>query len=749
MVPEPDLCFLRGRGEVADRIAAFDWSSTSVGPIGTWPGHLRAAVATLLSAPVPMAMFVGPDGVMLYNAAYVPIAGHRHPATLGAPIGVAWPEVADFNARVIRTVLGGGTLSYRDEELTLLRNGVEEQVRLNLDCSPLLDAAGQPFGVLAFITETTEKVRFERAVLGERARLRDMFEQAPSFMALLRGPEHVFELTNAAYRRFIGHRDVIGLSVRAALPDISGQGFYELLDRVYRTGEPYVGRGIAAALQVAPGAPVEERTLDFLYHPLRDAAGEIAGIFVEGIDITDRVVAERAREASELQFRGFAESMPNHVWAADTSGRLDWFNNRVYAYTGVKPGSLDGDRWASVVHPEDLPSTLDRWSTAVATGQPYETEFRVRQSDGAWRWHLARGALIRDAEGTPRRWIGTNTDIEDQKRTERALRDGELRLRLSQEAAGIASIEVDVASGEVFGSETLWDLWGLAPRESAPIGLLEAMVVPEDSNVRSNDATRRDGTAASKVEYRIRRADTGEERWIARHIEFLRDQAGTPVKMFGVMRDITEEKRAATRQEMLTHELEHRIKNILATVSAIASQTLRDTDLETARAAFAQRIQALAAAHDILNRTHWAAASLESVVAAAVAPLPADRIRLEGPEAFVGPRRALSLALAVNELATNALKYGSLSMDEGRVEVRWSRETGGTGDDRLSWTWRELAGPPVAPPARRGFGLFLLERVLATDFGGSARIEFHPDGVECVLTAPWPTPTGTPREEGQ
>lgn len=731
-----DSCILSGGGEAARLIAGFDWGATSLGPIAGWPEAVRIAVATALRAPVPVALLLGPDGLMVYNDHYIPIAGQKHPGCLGASVLTAWPEVEAFNANVMHTVLAGGSLSYRDHELTLMRNGVAEQVWLNLDYSPLPDAAGGIVGVLVLITETTEKVRFERAVADDRERLRQMFEQAPSFMALLKGPDHVYDLTNAAYRRLIGQRDVLGLSVREGLPELAGQGMHDVLDRVYREGEPFLGSGLRVMLPTGPDAAAEERTLDFIYQPVLDEQGNVSAIFVEGVDITDRIRAERARAVSELQFRSFAESMPNHVWVVDAGGQYVWLNGRALEYEGRTPEERQALGWRAMVHPDDLPGTERRWHRSMETGEPFEREYRLRRHDGVWRWHLARAALIRDAEGLPFRWIGTNTDIEDQKRTEQALRDSELRLRLSQEAAGIASLEVDIPSGQVLGSDALWSMWGLPWSRSQPVDVFENLVVPEDSGIRSSDATRRDGSAPKDAEYRIRRADTGEERWISRHVEFIPDGEGRPVKMFGVMRDITEAKQAELRQRVLTHELAHRIKNILAIVSAIASRTLRDTDLETARARLDQRLQALGRAHDIMNQARWRAAPLRAVVTAALAPFPADRVAVDGPDVLIGPRRALSLALAVNELGTNSLKYGALSRSAGRVAVTWGRDADGP---ELVWTWAESGGPPVIPPKRSGFGRFLIERVLGADFGGKVRIEFGPEGVRCIMRAPWPT----------
>ncbi len=616
------LGFLDGGGELGRLIAGFDWSGTSLGPIADWPAAVRNAVALALRTPLPTALLFGHDGVMLYNDGYIEIAGQRHPGALGAPVREAWPEATEFNDHVVRTVMAGGVLSYRDQEFTLRRRGVDEQVWLNLDYSPIPGEDGTPIGVVAFLSETTGGGP-ARARAGGRARSgsSSMFEQAPSFIAMVRGPEHVFDLANAAFRQLVGHRPIVGKSgPRGAARDRGGRGSASSSTGSMRPASPSSARRLRASLQRSPGAAAEQRFVDFVYQPVRDADGQVAGIFVEGIDITDRLEAERAYRASEARFRTFSESMPNHVWSAALDGSLDWFNLRVYEYSGARPGELDGDGWARLVHPDDLPAASARWAQALATGEPYEAEFRLRRADGVFRHHIARAVLIRDGDGRPTGWIGTNTDIDNQIRTERALRDSELRLRLSQQAGGIASLEVDVATGEVFGDDGLWALWGLPPAESVPIGVLENLVVPEHAAIRSNEATRAAGTAAPKVEYQIRRADTGALRWISRDIEFRYDAEGRPTKMFGVMRDVTEAKEAEARQRILTHELEHRIKNILATVAAIASQTLRDTDIDTARTSLNQRLQALAAGHDILNRARWTQASLASVVAAAIEP---------------------------------------------------------------------------------------------------------------------------------
>ncbi|MFZ3584826.1 PAS domain-containing protein, partial [Loktanella sp. DJP18] len=250
-------------GALQELVAEFDWSGTPLGPPDKWPSWIRNTVSLILQAQVPIVTFWGETGTMIYNDHFAEFAGGRHPASLGAPVREVWPEVADINSYVIQEVLAGRTVRLRDQELTLKRNGAAEKVWLNADYSPVLDDEGQPVGVLALLAERTEDILADRKVDAEQARLHQMFDQAPGFMAMLRSPGHIFDLTNAAYMQLIGHRDVIGKPVRQALPEIEGQGFYELLDKVYTSGEPYIGSALSVLLQRTPEATPEERFVDF------------------------------------------------------------------------------------------------------------------------------------------------------------------------------------------------------------------------------------------------------------------------------------------------------------------------------------------------------------------------------------------------------------------------------------------------------------------------------------------------------
>ncbi len=425
--------FLQAPGVMGKLIAEFDWSCTSLGPLAGWSNSMKALLALMLHSKVAMVVLWGPEGVMLYNDSYSVFAEKRHPMSLGRPVRKTWPEVATFHDHVLAQGLAGEPLSYKDQEFMLDRTGEPEQVWIDLDYSPVLDDAGTPVAVLAILVDTTAKVRAERSISNERERLHRMFAQTPSFMALLRGPEHVFDLANPAYMQLVGHRDVLGKPVREAIPDIEGQGFFEQLDTVYRTGEVFFRNSMPALLHRTPGAPPEQRYVDLVFQPLRGDDDKVMGIFVEGSDVTARVQAEAAVHASEKQLREFAQAMPNHVWAARPDGQPDWFNERLLSYSGMSQDELLERSWVSMVHEDDVTQAQAQWDHALRSSQPYEVEFRLRRADGKYFWHLARAQPIRNAQGIITRWVGTNTDIDEQKNTTRAL--AHLNENLEQQVA--------------------------------------------------------------------------------------------------------------------------------------------------------------------------------------------------------------------------------------------------------------------------------------------------------------------------
>ena len=421
-MPSPaSLSFLDDTGELGALIARHDWSATSLGAIDTWPQSVRSTVSLILHTPFPITTMWGEEGVMIYNSGYADIARDKHPALLGIGVREAWPETSGFNDHCMQVCMAGKTLHYEDQELTLHRNGRDEQIWFNLHYSPIIGEDNVPVGVMAMVEDTSDDVRVERFLKSEHTRLQAMFDQAPGFMAMLEGPQHRFVHVNQAYLALVNRRDVVRKTVGEALPEAVAQGFVGLLDSLYASGDAYAGTATPFSVDAVGELPAREVYVDFVYQPMRDAAGAVYGIFVQGADVSGRVLAEHAMRASETLFRTLAQALPNQVWSAPPDGVLDWYNERVYSYSGYREGDLDDGRWTGMVHPDDLGVAGAAWAHSLASGSTYEVEFRLRDRDGNYRWHLGRALPIRDEAGAITRWVGTNTDIEDQKAAARAL----------------------------------------------------------------------------------------------------------------------------------------------------------------------------------------------------------------------------------------------------------------------------------------------------------------------------------------
>jgi signal transduction histidine kinase/CheY-like chemotaxis protein len=293
--------FMSGGGAAGQLMRERDWSSSPLGHPGSWPQALRTVVALMLNSKFPMFVAWGPELAFLYNEPYIDILGAKHPAAMGRPFKEIWAEIWDDIGPLAERALRGEA-TYRDDLLLRMRrHGYDEDTWFTFSYSPVRDERGTIHGVYCACVETTTQVLAEAYRREENKRLTDLFEQAPGIIAVLRGPEHVFELTNKSYRQLMGGRRLIGLPVRQALPEVEGQGFFELIDKVFQSGEPFVGRASPLRIQVEPGGPLEERYIDFVYQPIRNAAGVVEGIFVEGSDVTSRKLIEDELRAANRQ----------------------------------------------------------------------------------------------------------------------------------------------------------------------------------------------------------------------------------------------------------------------------------------------------------------------------------------------------------------------------------------------------------------------------------------------------------------
>ena len=280
---------------------AHDWSHSPLGHPRAWPQALRTTVGLMLNSKFPMFAAWGPELGFLYNDSYAIILGEKHPAALGARFHDIWREIwDDIHPLIVRALKGEST--YMDRlPLRMNRFGYDEDTWFRFSYSPVRDEDGTVAGMYCACVEMTGEVLAERYREQENQRLMTLFEQAPGIFAVLRGPDHVFEIANESYLQLIGRRELIGKPARKALPEVADQGFFELLDQVYQSGQPFVGHAVPVRVQREASAPLEERFVDFVYQPIRGPKGDVEGIFVEGSDVTMRKRVEDELRAANRQ----------------------------------------------------------------------------------------------------------------------------------------------------------------------------------------------------------------------------------------------------------------------------------------------------------------------------------------------------------------------------------------------------------------------------------------------------------------
>ena len=419
----PMPAFLTGGGQTGALMRSLDWSRSALGAPAQWPQSLSAVVGLMLNTSFPMFVAWGPQLSFLYNDAYAEILGAKHPAALGQPFRTVWSEIWDGIFPIVQQAMAGQSTYHKDLPLEVLRKGFLEQAWFTFSYAPMRDPSGTVAGMYCAVTETTEQVMAETHRAQEVDRLRQLFYQAPGIIAVLRGRDHVFEIANEAYLELIGERgDIIGKPVRDVLPDIEGQVFFDLLDRVYATGEPFIGREISVMLKRSSDGAVEQRYVNFVYQPTRDHLGQVSGIFVEGSDVTDAVLANVALRANEQRLRDLVNTIPHLAWMANAAGQLHWYNDRWYDYTGATPAQLDEERWLDFIHPEDRPRLVGERTRALASGAPYEVKARIRSAQGEYRTYVIRAAPLHDSSGAIVQWFGTDTDVTDVETAQGELR---------------------------------------------------------------------------------------------------------------------------------------------------------------------------------------------------------------------------------------------------------------------------------------------------------------------------------------
>lgn len=585
--------------EMAALISGFDWATTRLGPRSAWPPCLTAAVDIMLSAQAQIVVFWGEDFIALYNDAYAPTIGDKHPRALGHPARENWAELWNDLEPLLHSVLqDGNTIAAKDRPFYIERHGYPETAYFDISYSPVRDADGRVLGVFCIVNETTERVR-----------------------------------------------------------------------------------------------------------------------------------ADQALRESEERFRAVISQSATGIVQWELDGRFVLVNGRFCEIVGYPESELLGMRMQDIIYPDDLRENMRLFEMTMATGESFEIEKRYVRKDGSLVWVTDSVSGLRDSSGRIQRVAGIVIDINERKRAQ------EVERRL---AAIIASSDDAILSTDLKMVITSWNtgaerLYGQSAEEA--IGQSVMMLVPDDRSEEEPAILARI-RAGQKVEpYETkRRRKNGELVDVLLSVSPIYDAYGRIIGASKIAHDISAKKEAERLQTVLVGELNHRVKNVLATVMAIARQTLGRSDADKFSVeTFEARLSSMARAHDLLIHGKWEQAELTTVIAQALSPYPKDRFEISGPPINLAPRAVVSISLALHELATNAAKYGALSVPDGRVAIAWSLEGGKS--DRLKLRWEESRGPVVMPPTRKGFGSRLIESLLAAELNGKVHVSYEPSGLICEVHA--------------
>lgn len=545
--PNDSLDLLLNNGEMGHYIRAHNWAATPLGQPEGWPQALKTLVGVMVSSKQPMFIAWSPERTLLYNDAYAEILARKHPAALGRPILEVWSEIRDDLLPLVQQACAGDPVHLDDISFILKRRGYPEEAHFSFSYTPVRDETGAVAGFFCACTETTRQVIAERQLASETERQRRQFEQAPGFIAILRGPEHMFEFTNQAYQRLVGNRDCIGRSAREVFPELEDQGFFEHLDRVYATGERFVAHDVPVRLQRSPSTGPEERFLSFVYEPVFDAVGRVTGIFCEGHDVTDAHLAQGALAASEERLRRVLETDAVGVLFFDYSGRLIDANDVFLTMTGwsredIESGSLD---WRRMTPPEWVADSEAQMETLMRTGRlgPYEKEYL--RNDGSRSWMLFAGRDLGD--GTI---VEFALDITRRKQAEIALAQRETELAASERRfrALTDAMPQIVWSTRPDGyhdyfNQRWYEFTGV-PQGSTYGNEWSGLFHPDDLEhtwARWHHALLTG--EPYEIEYRLRHR-SGEYRWVLGRALPVRNEQGEIERWFGTCTDIHEFKKA-------------------------------------------------------------------------------------------------------------------------------------------------------------------------------------------------------------
>ncbi|WP_126968418.1 MULTISPECIES: hybrid sensor histidine kinase/response regulator [Xanthomonas] len=567
--------FPYGDSAMAQAVRAYDWAATPLGPTTQWPSPLRNAVSLMLSSPESMYVVWGDALTFFYNDAYTPILGPRQPHALGAPLQELWADAWEAVRAPIEAAFAGRASRFEEVPIGMNRYGTPEDTWWTFSFSPIYLDDGRVGGAFCVTNEVTDRKVAQNRLADEHERLIRLFEQAPMFMAFLSGPQHRVEFANPCYSRLIGHRDVIGKPLAEALPDLVEQGHLHRLDEVYQSGRAYAANALAYNVQAEPGGPVERRLLDLVYQPIAGADGTVSGIFVQGLDITDRIGLERAVREAEVRNRQILDSVMDYaIIATDLHGLVTSWNEGAQRILGWSEAEMLGQTLERTFTPEDVErrQILIEAAAALESGSGMDERWHVRKS-GQRFWANGSLMVLRDETGAAIGFVKVLRDRTAERLASEALRESERRLDALVRAS---SQSIFSASADWRELRQLVGEGALSDALSASLNWQQEMVHPDD-RARLAEAIAHSivNKTGLDVEYRVLDADQRVGWTLMRAIPLL-DEREQIVEWFGTAADITDKRLAEQQLRQLTETLEERVRERSAAL-LLAEEKLRQS----------------------------------------------------------------------------------------------------------------------------------------------------------------------------
>jgi PAS domain S-box-containing protein len=602
--------------------------------------------------------------------------------------------------------------------------------------TPLFDATGGLTGAVNMLVDISERKQAEVAHAKREAQLAVFVERAPAAIAMFdREMRYI-----AVSQRFI---------IDYHLPPAArliGRSHYEIF-----TDMPQRWRDIHA--RVLAGEELSHEEDQFTHHdgrtdwvrwsmaPWHTASGDIGGALLFAEIRTEQVEARSALADSEARFRATFENAAVGVALVSPSGSLLRVNDSFARMLGYSTEELQSKTFSDITHQDDLEANLSVLKkTLIGEADSYCIEKRYIRKDGGILWATLTVGCVRKADGAIDYFISVIADITDRKQAEARLAERNAQFDLAHKAARVGCYTQDFSTRTMRFSRASMASYGLSQSTMEITAEQWYARVHRDDMQRLRDEHCRafkERRPELVSEFRVVRPG-GEARWIEARSLIAYDHAGRAERMTGVYFDVTERRKAEDYKNLLIAELDHRVKNVLACVAAIAQRSREcsrsaDEFLDVLNG----RINSLANTHTLLSRSHWEGVGLRELVRSELAFCAKDDSALiDGPEVQFIAEAAQSVAMVLHELVTNAAKYGALSNGHGRVLVRWRIPSNGCSNGKLVLEWQETGGPLIAGPNAPGYGTSVIRDLIPYELGGAVDYELARDGTRCRLEIP-------------